>query len=77
MDVEKSKYHVYDQTFSNYRRSNAGRTALSHIYRWCNEEFGPCGWTWEYEWDAATDISGWNFKFESEEDKVKFILRWV
>ena len=44
---------------------------LTTMYKWCNEEFGRKNWEWDL-FDTYHSIY-----FVNEEDKVKFILRWL
>lgn len=34
-------------------------------------------WWWDSEWPSSGHSAGWKFEFKEEEDKVKFILRWL
>lgn len=43
------------------------------IIIWLENEIGPMNQNWTYEWDH----NKYYFKFKTEEDKVRFILRWV
>ncbi len=43
------------------------------IIKWLEKEMGPINQNWTYEWDH----NKYYFYFEREEDKVKFILRWL
>ena len=48
---------------------------LDHIRYWCNIEFGDELWSWDL---CGSYIDGYDtFYFDNEEDKVKFILKWL
>lgn len=54
-------------------RSTGYREFWDHIVYWLEKEMGPINKNWTYEWNHV----GYDFKFKYEEDKVKFILRWL
>ncbi len=47
--------------------------ALPNVYDWCNEEIGTENYDFSVRWSDGSR----NFYFKIEEDKVKFILRWI
>jgi len=50
---------------------------LYDIWNWCNEEFGSKFWRWKLYPSLGDKHQVDTFYFKTEEDKVKFILRWL
>ena len=59
-DFRKAKYHEAQPN----DKTVAGN--WSDIHTWCDEKFGPHGYTW----------TGHIWWFENERDKLMFLLRW-
>ncbi len=47
----------------------------SDLSIWLQDEVGENHKDWEWWWSTAS--KAWLFEFKREEDKVKFILRWL
>ena len=59
-DFRKAKYH---EAIPNDKTVNG---EWRYIHTWCDEKFGPHGYTW----------TGEIWWFENERDKLMFLLRW-
>ena len=59
-DFRKAKYH---EAQPNDKTVNGD---WRYIHTWCDEKFGPHGYTW----------TGEIWWFENERDKLMFLLRW-
>ena len=55
------------------KRSTGYWEFWDEIVIWLEKEMGPINENWTYQWDDTM----YSFKFKTEEDKVKFILRWL
>ncbi len=84
------KYEVSIPIFfqlSDWLCKNNPNVSITTIDKWLHLEFGMINRNWEWEWlsiavddDRHRDRRCANvvvFKFETEEDRVKFILRWA
>lgn len=47
----------------------------SELADWLLKYIGENHKNWEWWW--STDLQSYSFEFKNEEDKVKFILRWL
>ena len=60
-------------TWSLVTRTSEYWEFWEQIVSWLVKEVGPINQAWTYRWDENT----YCFYFKYEEDKVKFILRWI
>lgn len=59
--------------------------SITTIETWLHYEFGMINGNWDWEWKsecgpglkARSRANVVIFRFENEEDKIKFILRWL